>query len=172
MSDSSFNTRPFGSDSPKRDVSKPTPARKLGSVRPLFDVQPQINKSLEPTQSEEPQQTFDTHSAEAQHVVKRLLTIIEEHRDAASHMSISLNAEDLTLVTNALKDHAKGGKGILAIEGKDEVLSYCLTRLYEELVEEPSNILYTTKTGKDTVRYDAMEAPFWIACLNLLEQKF
>ena len=54
----------------------------------------------------------------------------------------------------------------------DEIHGYCLNRLFDELVEEPSNILFTTKTGPDTMRYDAMNAAFWIECLDLMEDTF
>ena len=54
----------------------------------------------------------------------------------------------------------------------DEIHGYCLNRLFDELVEEPSNILFTTKTGPDTIRYDAMNASFWIECLDLMEASF
>jgi alpha-galactosidase len=47
--------------------------------------------------------------------------------------------------------------------------THVLTRLFEELVEEPSNILFTTTTGPETTRYDAMDATFWLECLDLME---
>jgi hypothetical protein len=80
-----------------------------------------------------------------------------------------LSAAELSIVTAALRDHAKGGRGELELEDCDEILSHCLTRLYEELVEEPSNILFTTATGPDSIKYDAMDPTFWIECLDLLE---
>ena len=35
---------------------------------------------------------------------------------------------------------------------------------------EPSNVLFTTRTGPDSIRYDAMEPDFWIECLDLMER--
>ena len=55
---------------------------------------------------------------------------------------------------------------------RDEIHGYCLNRLFDELVEEPSNILFTTKTGPDSIRYDAMNAKFWLECLDLMEAIF
>ena len=87
-------------------------------------------------------------------------------------MKIDLGIDELRIVIKALRNHASGGKGTLETDGSDEIRDYCLSRLFEELVEEPSNILYTTSTGPDTVRYDAMETAFWIECLDLLEKNY
>ena len=78
---------------------------------------------------------------------------------------------ELSIVINALRDHAQGGQGILQLAGLDEIQAHCINRLYEELVEEPSNILYSTPTGPSTTRYDSMEPSFWIECLDLLENE-
>ena len=75
-------------------------------------------------------------------------------------------------VISALRDHARGGKGSPVPGSRDEIHGYCLNRLFDEFVEEPSNILFTTKTGPDTTRYDAMNAAFWIECLDLMEDTF
>ena len=106
---------------------------------------------------------------EATRVLKRLLAIVAEHRRASLGLGVVLGGREIRVVTVALRDHAKGGSGALQLEGCDEILAHCLTRLYEELVEEPSNIFYSTVTGPDTIRYDAMDSQFWVECLDLLE---
>ena len=132
-------------------------------VRPLFSIESDEPDSLRS------QREMSDRKLEAKRVVKRLSAIVLEHYDACLPLNISLSAAELSIVTAALRDHAKGGRGELELEDCDEILSHCLTRLYEELVEEPSNILFTTATGPDSIKYDAMDPSFWIECLDLLE---
>ncbi len=87
-------------------------------------------------------------------------------------LGIQFTAEDIRAVIACLRDHAKGGPG-LPIQGtRDEIHTHVLTRLFEELVEEPSNILFTTITGPESTRYDAMSPSFWLECLDLMEADF
>tara|TARA_B100001093_G_scaffold413929_1_gene403904 strand:+ start:938 stop:1345 length:408 start_codon:yes stop_codon:yes gene_type:complete len=121
-----------------------------------------------PAQPERTQDITDRR-AEAKRIVKRLAAIVEDHRQAGVALKIELGPGDLQAVLERLRTHAKGLQGTPLSGGRDEIHSYCLNRLYDELVEEPSNILFTTKTGPDSVRYDAMNAAFWIECLDLME---
>ena len=120
----------------------------------------------------EAKQEMDDPAAEANRIVKRLAAIVEDHRNAATALNIDLDAKDLKSVIYALKEHAKGKPGLPVPNSRDEIHQYCLNRLFEELVEEPSNILFTTQKGNDTVRYDAMNDSFWIQCLDLMEAKY
>ena len=133
------------------------------TVRPLFEMGSEIPSNPEV------EQEIQDRKGEAKRVVKRLTTIFEDHKDAAIPLKIKLSSQDLRLVLKALRDHAKGGSGSPVSGSRDEIHGYCLNRLFDELVEEPSNILYTTRTGPDTMRYDAMNASFWIECLDLME---
>ncbi len=134
-----------------------------GSIRPLFKKGTEI-----PPGTESPQDIGD-RKGEARRIIKRLAAIVDDHRQAALGLNIDLGADDLLRVLNALRDHARGGQGTPVEGGRDEIHSYCLNRLFDELVEEPSNILFTTKTGPDTIRYDAMNSAFWVECLDLME---
>lgn len=136
------------------------------TVRPLFEM-----GSEEPPLPEVKQGNVD-RKGEAKRVIKRLYAIFEDHREAAVSLKIKLGPKDLSSVLDALRVHAKGGAGVPVSGSRDEIHAYCLDRLFEELVEEPSNILFTTKTGPDTMRYDAMNAEFWIECLDLMEATF
>ena len=132
-------------------------------------------RSLFKVDEEEPSPPADApeiinRPEEAQRVIKRISTIIDEHRHASLSLGVKLETTELSIVIAALRDHAKGGPGTLDLSNRDEIQSHCLRRLFEELVEEPSNILYSTTTGTDSVRYDAMESSFWIECLDLLEK--
>ena len=106
---------------------------------------------------------------EKSRILKRLIVLIGEHERSAHRLGIKLSSADLSSVIEALRQHAL--KGISpAFPSPNEIHRYVLDTMFAELVEEPSNILYTTKTGEDTMRYDAMKPAFWIECLNLLEQ--
>ncbi|MEC8690439.1 MAG: hypothetical protein VX016_02665, partial [Verrucomicrobiota bacterium] len=107
----------------------------------------------------------------AKRVINRISGIILEHREASLQLNVVLGWNELSIVIDALRDHAQGGQGILQLAGLDEIQAHCINRLYEELVEEPSNILYSTPTGPSTTRYDSMEPSFWIECLDLLENE-
>jgi len=135
-------------------------------IRPLFEMGTEAPTPPEVKQEmEHPQQ-------EAQRIVKRVAAIVEDHRQAAISLKISLNTDDLRAVIHSLREHARGGAGTPVSGGRDEIHSYCLDRLFEELVEEPSNILFTTQKGNDAIRYDAMNASFWLECLDLFEQTY
>ena len=143
-----------------------TPEEHIRTVRPLFEMGSEL------PQNPEVEQDIQDRKGEAKRVTKRLASIFEEHKDAALPLKINLGGEDLQLVISALRDHARGGEGSPVPGSRDELHGYCLNRLFDELVEEPSNILFTTKTGPDTMRYDAMNAAFWIECLDLMEDTF
>ena len=136
------------------------------TTRSLFEMGSEI------PQNPEVEQEIQDRKGEAKRVVKRLAAIFEDHKDAAYPLKIKLGSADLRLVIKALRNHARGGKGSPVSGSRDEIHAYCLDRLFDELVEEPSNIFFTTKTGPDTMRYDAMNAEFWIECLDFMEATF
>ena len=136
------------------------------TVRPLFEMGSEIPSNPEM------EQEIQDRKGEAKKVIKRLAAIFEDHKDAALPLKIKLGSQDLRLVIKSLRNHAKGGNGSPVPGSRDEIHGYCLNRLFDELVEEPSNILFTTKTGPDTMRYDAMNASFWFECLDLMESTF
>lgn len=135
-------------------------------IRSLFE------KGSEVPPTPDVKQEIGDRKAEAKRIVKRLSGIVEEHRQAAKPLSIQLSGKDLACVLNALREHAQGKPGKPVSGSRDEIHAYCLDRLFDELVEEPSNILFTTQTGSKTIRYDAMSADFWMECLDLMEATF
>jgi hypothetical protein len=116
-------------------------------------------------------QDIEDRVKESKRIIKRLIAIIDDHRRSAVSLGIDLTNNDIGLVTAALKEHANGGSGVPINGARDEIHQHVLTRMFEELVEEPSNILFTTATSAETIRYDAMEVNFWIDCLTQLEKK-
>jgi hypothetical protein len=140
------------------------------------DIPPRIRPLLEkekpqPVSAGKPQDMED-RKGEARRIVKRLAAIVEDHRLSAIPLGVEFASEDLRSVIHALRDHACGGDGLPIPGTRDEIHAYVLQRLFEELVEEPSNILFTTVTGPETTRYDAMNPSFWIECLDLLEKTY
>ena len=150
-------------DDSKKGASSKTGRRVPKMVRPLFEMGTETPAPVEADQE------MDDPAGEARRVAKRLAAIVEDHRQAAKPLKIELSSTDIKLVIGSLKQHARGAKGLPVPGARDEIHGYCLNRLFEELVEEPSNILFTTKKGPDVVRYDAMNASFWIECLELFE---
>jgi len=114
---------------------------------------------------------IESPTEEKKRVIKRLEALAAEHVRSAERVGIKLSKEDFRAVFGALRQHAKLGKAEPFDSARDEIHLYVLDTMFAELVEEPSNILYTTRTGEDTMRYDAMHPDFWIECLDLLESK-
>ena len=136
---------------------------------------PETVRSLVEIEEEEPpadSPEIANRSTEAKRVAKRISTLIAEHRRASLELGVELGGPELHLVIAALRDHAQGGSGSIDLSNHDEIQGHCLQRLFEELVEEPSNILYLVQTGPDTTRYDAMDSTFWIECLDLLQKQY
>lgn len=123
---------------------------------------------LEPVK---PPQEIEDRKGEIRRILKRLLAIIEEHRLIALRMSIVLDADAIQQVLLALEAETRREDPHPYLRTGDEVRTYVLTSLYEDLLAEPSNILFTTHIAKDVVRYEAMEVAFWKECVAALRQK-
>lgn len=110
---------------------------------------------------------------EAERVVKRLIALIGEHVEAARPLGIQIDTKDMSAVIQALRDHAQGGVSVSVPGARDAIHAHVLNRLFEELAEEPSNILYakSNATGTEPSDYDAMNTDFWLECLELIEKK-
>jgi len=171
------NTPFFDPNARNGDRSKPKKVSEASRQHRQFDdvtVRPLFAMESEACDVPEQKTAMQNKPEEIQRVIKRIMVIIDEHRDAATHLNITLGKDEMHVVLEALRNHAKTGATDLKLneaQQADEILTYGMTRLFEELVEEPSNILFTTSTGKDTVRYEAMDTAFWIECLNQLEQQ-
>ena len=158
-----MTNRPFPpgtSDEGFEKNDRPIEARQLFEMGSELPPTPEVNQEI------------DDRKGEAKRGVKRLYAIFEEHREAAIPLEIELGFKDLSLVIEALREHARAGTNTTFTGSRDEIHGYCLKRLFDEFVEEPSNILFTTKTGPKTIRYDAMSADFWIECLDVMEATF
>ncbi len=119
---------------------------------------------------EKPRQEIEDRKGEAGRVVKRLMAIIEDHRQAAVRLGVAMDAGLLEGVILALEAEVRREDPRLHLQLGDEVRAYLATALYEELLEEPSNILFTTQVAPDVVRYEAMDAGFWGECVGELRR--
>lgn len=136
------------------------PAFTPGGICPLPELEP-----------EKPPKDIADRKGEVRRIVKRLLAIIEEHRTAALRMKFLFHADSLDIVLRALEAETRDEDPTGILSDFDEIRTYLLTSLYEDLLAEPSNILFTTHIAKDVVHYEAMEADFWRECLAGLRQK-
>jgi hypothetical protein len=135
----------------------------LGGVSPLPEF------SLE--QPVKPPQEIEDRKGEAKRIVKRLLAIIADHHSSADHIGVALDQALLLQVVSALEAETRNGDPAPLLRHEDEVRAYLMQALYEELLEEPSNILFTTQVNPDVIRYEAMEVGFWRECLAELRRQ-
>lgn len=116
-------------------------------------------------------QEIEDRKGEAKRITKRLLAIVADHHSSAGHIGVALDQQMLLKVVAALEAEARNEDPGPLLQDDDQVLAYLMGALYEELLEEPSNILFTTQVNPDTVRYEAMEVKFWQECLAELRQQ-
>lgn len=110
-------------------------------------------------------------SAEVKRVVKRLKVLLAPHFGSAARMGVTLGPDDLRAVIRALMAEADRLSPEPHLQCPEELRHYLRRTMFEELVGEPSNILYTTRVNAEVVRYEAMPSDFWKRCLaSLLNQ--
>lgn len=145
---------------PGRRVVSEGPPVSLGGFAPLPEA-PQVK----------PPQPIEDRSAEAKRVVKRLLALIADHHQSASRIDVELDAAALHSVVLALEAESRGENPSSHLQTGGELIRYVKNALYEELLEEPSNILFTTRVNAEVTRYEAMEVAFWRECLAELRRQ-
>ena len=116
-------------------------------------------------------QPIEDRRAEARRVVTRLEAILRDHRASARRVGSPLNDETITTVIQALRIESLGGDYHPLLRHDDPIAAYLRQSLFDELLEEPSNILFTTQIDDETIRYEAMESAFWRECLKALEER-
>lgn len=136
-------------------------------LRGLFPIEP-LEIAPEPVRS--PQEIEDRRG-EARRISKRLLAIIADHHRSAEHLSVAMDRDFLLEVIDALFAESERKDPAPFLNDADEVRSYLKRALYEELLEEPSNVLFTVQVSPDVMRYEAMEVEFWRECLAQLKAK-
>ena len=126
---------------------------------------------MTPEEAPATRQNIEDRKLEIERVAKRLAILVQEHVTAAQPLGIELSLADISAVIEALRDHARGGPGIPIPGARDAIHAHVLNRLFEELVEEPSNIFCakSNANGKEPSGYDAMDASFWLECLDFME---
>lgn len=104
-------------------------------------------------------------------MVRRLLPIVREHRASARRVGSPFDDTDLRAVFYALRVESLGGDPQTLLQHPDAVAAWLRRALYQDLLEEPSNVFFTTQIDEDTVHYDTMDAAFWRECLEELEER-
>lgn len=107
----------------------------------------------------------ENQSAELRRVVKRLRVLLLPHFESASRLGLVLGADDIRSVMNALIADADGLSPEPALACAEALRGYLRRSMFDDLVGEPSNVLYTTQVNADVIRYEAMPAEFWKSCL-------
>ena len=113
--------------------------------------------------------TPQEEKVELARIVPRLESIVIRHLESARKSGIELEQPEILLVVEALQAEASGQPPGRLHE--DEIKRYAMESLYEELLAEPSNIFQVTKVNEETTRYDALQRPFWQACLAELKAR-
>jgi hypothetical protein len=116
-------------------------------------------------------QDIEDRRGEAKRIVKRLLAIIADHHSSAVLIGVALDQSLLLKVISALEAETQGKDPSPLLYIDNEVHAYLMRALYEELLEEPSNVLFTTQISPETIRYEAMEVRFWQECLSELKSQ-
>jgi len=109
--------------------------------------------------------------AEIRRVLKRIRTLFEPHFSSAERMEIALGPDDLLAVIDALLAESEGLSPQPHLECAEELRKYLRSAMFDDLVGEPSNVLYTTQVNEGVVRYDAMPVDFWRKCLIALREQ-
>jgi hypothetical protein len=108
--------------------------------------------------------------AEVVRVVKRLEVIVEDHERAAERLGVVLDGAMVLGVLGALRAELRGEEVGPWLADGDEIRRHVGTALFQELLDEPSNVFVATRVDADTMRYEAMPAVFWERCLDGLER--
>lgn len=107
--------------------------------------------------------------AEKRRVVVRLEALLLPQVEAAARLKTILGAQDLLAVILALEAEADGLNPDPHLACPDEIRLYLRRTIYDDLLAEPSNILFATPVNAETTRYVAMPREFWKECLAALK---
>ncbi len=99
------------------------------------------------------------------------MAIIADHHSSADHIGIALDQILLLKGASAQEPGTRNENPSPLLHDADEVLASLLRAIYEELLEEPGNILFTTQVNPGTVRCEVMEIGFWRECLAKLKRQ-
>lgn len=115
-----------------------------------------------------PTQVTRGGEAEVGRFVSRLLAIVREHRASARRVGSPLDEEDLEDILEALRIESFGGDPRPLLHHPEPVAAWLRRALFEDLLEEPGNVFFTTRIDDETIRHEVMEADFWRECLEEL----
>lgn len=111
-------------------------------------------------------QALSDREGEVARVVKRLLATVREYRASARRVGSPLDRTALGMIVEALRLESFGGDPRPLLHHPEPVAAWLRQSLFQELLEEPGNVLFTTRIDDETIRYEAMEVAFWRECLR------
>ncbi len=109
--------------------------------------------------------------AETRRVVHHLSAIVREHRASSRRIGSPLDECALRAVFDALRVESLDGDPQSLLQHPEPVAAWLRQALFEDLLEVPGNVFFTTHLDEETVRYEAMEVGFWRDCLEELVER-
>ena len=103
-------------------------------------------------------------------IVRRLEAIVVNHLEGARRVGNPLRLDQVIAIIDALQAEAQG-RARPARFSDGEVTFYLMDGLYEELLEEPSNIFSATPLAGGGTRFEPLQRDFWLACLASLRER-
>jgi hypothetical protein len=143
-----------------------------GEKRRSF-VPPRVEiRQLDFSRHEKPARTeaLTNRKGEVARVVKRLLAIVREHRSSARRVGAPIDPTALGMIVNALRIASFGRDPRPLLHHPDPVAAWLRQSLFQDLLEEPGNVLFTTRIDDETIRHEATEVEFWKECLRELAE--
>lgn len=108
---------------------------------------------------------------ECTRVVARLHSIVREHRTSARRIGTPLDNRSLQNIIAALHAESYGADYRPYLEHPDPVADFLRNALFNDLLEVPCTLLFTTRSGTGTNSYKTMAPSLWRECLSLLMQR-
>lgn len=114
---------------------------------------------------------IENRDSECKRIVARLHSIVREHRASARRIGTPLGDTILKNILKALVAESYGNDFRPFLRSTDPVESFLCVVLFDDLLELPGNILFTSRSGTGATRYSTMESSRWRDCLNELAQR-
>lgn len=151
------------------ESSEPLPGKRERSfLRPRVEILrldfSRLGKNARP-------QSVEDRATEIGRVARHLLAIVREHCASARRVGSPLDREAVETVVEALRTESFGRDPRPLLRHPDPVAAWLREALFEDLLEVPGNVFFTTHLDEGTIRYEAMESSFWRECLRELAER-
>jgi hypothetical protein len=103
-------------------------------------------------------------------VVDKLEDVIVVYLESGSHLGLEPEAGQILHAVRQALEEAQAGEGFQP-KFDESPMGFYLSGLYEELVQQASNIFEQVTLEDGKARYVPLARPLWIACLQGLEAR-